>query len=45
MKCVITRSQGTRDTPHKDGLAGIKRLRSVHNKITVAQVPRADLNL
>lgn len=40
----LNRSQGTRDTPHKDGLAGIKRLRSVHNKITVAQVPRADLN-
>lgn len=44
-RCVITRSQGTRDSSHKDGLAGIKGLRSIHHKVTVTQVPRPNLHL
>lgn len=42
---ALTCSQRTRDSAHKDGFAGIQRLRSVHDKITVAQVPGANLNL
>lgn len=42
---IFTCSQRTRDAAHKDGLAGIKRLRSIHHKIAVAQVPRTNLHL
>ena len=40
-----TCSEGARNTAHKDGLAGIERLRSIHHKVTVAQVPRSNLHL
>lgn len=40
-----TCSEGTGDAAHKDGLAGIEGLRSVHHKVAVAQVPRSDLHL
>lgn len=40
-----TSSEGTRDAAHKDGLAGIQGLRSIHHKVTVAQVPRSNLHL
>lgn len=42
---VITCSEGTRDPPNKDGLAGIQGLRSVHHEVAVAQVPRSNLHL
>lgn len=42
---VFTGTQGTRDAAHKYGLPGVQRLRSVHHKVTVVQVPGADLDL
>lgn len=44
-KMVNTSTKWTRDTSHKDGLPGVQRLRSIHHKITVVQVPGADLDL
>lgn len=44
-KMVNTSTKWTRDTSHKDGLPGVQRLRSIHHKITVIQVPGADLDL
>lgn len=40
-----TCTERTRDTSHKYGLPGVQRLRSIHHKITVIQVPWADLDL
>lgn len=42
---VNTSTKWTRDASHKDGLPGVQRLRSIHHKITVVQVPGADLDL
>lgn len=41
----VTCSQGTGNSAYEDGLAGVKRLRAVHDEIAVAQVPRPDLDL
>jgi len=41
----ITCTQGTRDTPDKDGLPRVQRLRAVHYKVAVVQVPGPDLDL
>lgn len=40
-----TCTERTRDASHKDGFPRVQRLRSIHHKITVVQVPRADLDL
>lgn len=43
--CSHTCTKWTRDPSHKYGLPRVQRLRSIHHKITVIQVPRADLDL
>lgn len=40
-----TGTERTRDTSNKDGFPWVQRLRSIHHKITVIQVPGADLDL
>lgn len=42
---VYTSTEWARDASYKYGLPGVQRLRSVHHKITVVQVPGADLDL
>ena len=41
----LTCPQRPGHAPHKDGLAGVQGLRAVHHKVTVTQVPGADLDL
>lgn len=43
--CDLTCSQRARDSTHKDGLARIEGLRTVHHEITVTQVPWSYLHL
>ncbi|KAG7220091.1 hypothetical protein INR49_008985, partial [Caranx melampygus] len=44
-KVKDTCAQRTRDSSHKDGFPRVQRLRPVHHKVTVIQVPGADLDL
>lgn len=41
----VTCTQRPRDPAYKDGFAGIQRLRPVHDKVAVTQVPGTDLDL
>lgn len=45
VKMKDTCTEWTRDASHKDGFPRVQRLRSIHHKIAVVQVPRADLDL
>ncbi len=45
VKMRATCTERTRDTSNKDGFPRVQRLRSIHHKIAIVQVPRADLDL
>lgn len=40
-----TCTERARNSSHKDGFPWVKRLRSIHHKVAVIQVPWADLDL